>query len=328
MQRRKFGWHPSLPGIHHKKWIAPHVAMPVSADLSPSMPPVYDQGQLGSCVDNAVAGACQYDEIKQGNPDTNTPSRLFLYYGARSIEGTVSSDSGSSVADGCNSAAQWGYPDESAWPYDVSQYTIQPPASVYDAAKPNAITNFAQVSQDETAIKTAVATGFPVLIGFTCYPSLETSAVDQTGDIPMPSAQDQKDGSIGGHSVLVVGYDDTTRRFKIRNSWGSSWGKGGYGTLPYDYLLNADLAGDFWVINAVPGGSPTPTPVPPSPPPPTPTPAPPTPPDPTPLFVLPFKHNVPKGHIVAFFAPVTIPAGTYDVTPEAAPSMLHWVLTL
>jgi C1A family cysteine protease len=41
---------------------------------------------------------------------------------------------------------------------------------------------------------------------------------------------------LGGHAVLAVGYDDKSKRLTVRNSWGSNWGKGGYFTMPYDYV--------------------------------------------------------------------------------------------
>jgi C1A family cysteine protease len=56
---------------------------------------------------------------------------------------------------------------------------------------------------------------------------------------------------VGGHAVLVVGYDDAQKRFIVRNSWGSEWGMGGHYTLPYDYIVNPDLATDFWTIRLV-----------------------------------------------------------------------------
>jgi C1A family cysteine protease len=56
---------------------------------------------------------------------------------------------------------------------------------------------------------------------------------------------------LGGHAVLCVGYDDATQRFIVRNSWGSNWGQAGYFTIPYAYLLNENLADDFWTISLV-----------------------------------------------------------------------------
>jgi C1A family cysteine protease len=64
----------------------------------------------------------------------------------------------------------------------------------------------------------------------------------------MPSPNEQL---LGGHAVLAVGYDDSQRRFIIRNSWGKDWGMQGYFTIPYAYLLDDNLADDFWTIRQV-----------------------------------------------------------------------------
>ncbi len=59
---------------------------------------------------------------------------------------------------------------------------------------------------------------------------------------------------LGGHCILLVGYDDGTQRVIFRNSWGL-WGNQGYGTLPYAYLLNPQLAGSTgsisWVVSVM-----------------------------------------------------------------------------
>ena len=53
---------------------------------------------------------------------------------------------------------------------------------------------------------------------------------------------------LGGHAVLLVGYDDSTRRFRLRNSWSEDWGQQGYGTLPYEYVTDGNLSDDFWCV--------------------------------------------------------------------------------
>jgi len=56
------------------------------------MPPVYDQGQLGSCTAQSVGAILEMDEVKQREAGAATPSRLFIYYNERAMEGTVSED--------------------------------------------------------------------------------------------------------------------------------------------------------------------------------------------------------------------------------------------
>ena len=94
-----------------------------------------------------------------------------------------------------------------------------------------------------------LATGFPFVVGFTVYTSFESQQVAQTGVVPMPDLQNET--VLGGHAVLVVGYDDSEQRFILRNSWGPGWGMAGYFTMPYAYLISRSLASDFWTLRIV-----------------------------------------------------------------------------
>jgi C1A family cysteine protease len=97
-------------------------------------------------------------------------------------------------------------------------------------------------------MKGCLADGFPFVFGFTVYESFESAEVARTGVLQMPKP---KEGVVGGHAVLAVGYEDKTERFMVRNSWGTSWGKKGYFTMPYTYLLSENLSDDFWTIRLV-----------------------------------------------------------------------------
>ena len=70
-------------------------------------------------------------------------------------------------------------------------------------------------------------------------------AVAASGFAPMPGPNEQ---FLGGHAVMLVGYDDSQTAFIVRNSWGSSWGQAGYFTLPYEYVCDPNLASDFWTV--------------------------------------------------------------------------------
>ena len=79
----RYGWLPDLPDERDHFYAAPVAApavLPASVDLRPQCPPVYDQGQLGSCTANAIAGAIQFDRLKQQLAQVFVPSRLFIYY--------------------------------------------------------------------------------------------------------------------------------------------------------------------------------------------------------------------------------------------------------
>jgi C1A family cysteine protease len=93
-----------------------------------------------------------------------------------------------------------------------------------------------------------LASGYPFVFGFSVYDAFESSGVAKSGVLEMPKPGEEV---VGGHCVLAVGYDDDAGAFIVRNSWGSKWGKDGYFTMPYAYLLSEDLADDFWTIRLV-----------------------------------------------------------------------------
>jgi C1A family cysteine protease len=218
-------------------------------DLRSACPPVYNQGQLGSCTANGIAGAIEFDQQKQGNK-AFLPSRLFIYYNERVIEGTVDQDSGAQVRDGIKSVATLGAPPETIWPYDIAKFEDKPPAVAYTDAKLDLVSIYSRVSQNLLQMQGCLAEGYPFVFGFTVYESFESPTVAETGIVPMPQSGETV---AGGHCVVAVGYDDATRTFIIRNSWGVSWGMKGYCTMPYEYLISPSLASDFWTLRSVTG---------------------------------------------------------------------------
>jgi C1A family cysteine protease len=251
---QRYGWVPDLPDQRDHTYAVPArltTSIQANVDLREQCPPVYDQGELGSCTANAIAAALEFDMMAQGMSDVWTPSRLFIYYNERVMEGTVDSDAGAQIRDGIKSVASQGDCPEDEWPYDISQFAVQPPQSCYDDAVKHKAVLYQSVSQNLADMKGCLASGFPFVYGFTVYESFESDAVakgDKAGWVPMPQADEQ---AIGGHAVIAVGYDDDDRVFICRNSWGDQWGDAGYFYMPYAYLLDDNLADDFWTIRLV-----------------------------------------------------------------------------
>lgn len=275
-----YGWKPSLPDIRDHVHSFAAAELPETVDLRTTghLPAVWDQGQLGACVPHGTDAAYGYDLMAQ-NPGLVDwdGSKLFIYYIGRTIEGTVSSDSGLTIADGIKALNSAGSPPIADWPYDISRYTEKPPAQAYTDAKLREAVKYARVPQDAPSMKACLAAGTPIVIGFTVYDSFESDAVAANGIVPMPAHSEQV---LGGHCMLVVGYLDIAGvpYFICRNSWGSSWGDKGYCYMPQAYLTSPSLADDFWTVQSV--SSPDPSPVPPTPkpvPPPSPGPPPPVP---------------------------------------------------
>jgi C1A family cysteine protease len=246
----RYGWIPDLPDQRDHLYAAPGetlAVLPPSADLRAQCPPVYDQGQLGSCTANAIAAAIEFDRLREKLPDF-TPSRLFIYYNERAIEGTVGTDSGAQIRDGIKSVAQQGACAEADWPYDIARFTEKPPAKAYSDAKLDRAVSYQRLVQNLGQMKGCLASGFPFVFGFSVYQSFESQQVAQTGHAPMPGPGEQL---VGGHAVMAVGYDDSRQWLLVRNSWGTGWGIAGYFTLPYAYVTQPSLAADFWTIRLV-----------------------------------------------------------------------------
>jgi len=245
---RTYGWVPDLPDQRDHLYAAAPATLaklPPKKDLRPGCPPVYDQGQLGSCTANAIAGAIQFDQKKQ-KIKVVMPSRLFIYYNERAMEGTVNSDSGAQIRDGIKSIASLGACPEKEWPYDINKFADKPTPQCYkDAKKLTAVGYQRLVSTNLNQLKGCIASGFPFVFGFTVYDAFESAQVAKTGQLNLPGPGEKV---VGGHAVLAIGYDDTTQRFIVRNSWGKDWGLNGYFTIPYAYLTNTNLADDFWTV--------------------------------------------------------------------------------
>lgn len=248
---KTYGWVPDLPDQRdHLYAAAPAVLakLPPKKDLRSGCPPVYDQGQLGSCTANAIAAAVQFD-LKKQKVKVFAPSRLFIYYNERVIENTVNSDNGAQIRDGIKSIANDGVCPEPEWPYDITKFADKPTPQCYtDAAKCQAVGYQRLVSTNINQLKGCIASGFPFVFGFTVYDSFESPEVAKTGVLNLPGSQEKVQG---GHAVLAVGFDDTAQRFTVRNSWGKDWGIKGYFTIPYAYLTNTNLADDFWTVRIV-----------------------------------------------------------------------------
>lgn len=248
MVTKRYGWRKDKPDFRDQvmQVQAPGLLPPV-VDLRPKCAPVLDQGSCGSCVSHATRSAIDFEVKKRGLPLLQ-PSRLFIYYLAREIEGSVTDDSGCEIRDAMKSVGKFGVAPETLWPYAIEKFADNPPSTCYQAATTHLVQRYYSVAQDLNQMKSCLAAGYPFVFGFTVYTSFETESVANTGIVPMPST---KESVLGGHAVLAVGFNDSTQRFYVQNSWGTAWGQHGFFEIPYAYLLNPNLASDFWTIRLV-----------------------------------------------------------------------------
>jgi hypothetical protein len=231
-------------------------------DLRPLMSPIENQGPLGSCTTHAVIGLSEYLQIATRAAYVNA-SRRFLYKVTRDLL-QWRGDQGAYIRETMKALRLFGACPERYCDYDLKLYDTEPGPFCYSFAANYQAVNYYRLQSLED-IKRTLTQGYPVAFGFTCYESLASRAAALTGVIPYPCEHEKV---IGGHAVLAVGYYERQKHRKlnaenvepddqgyliIRNSWGTGWGAGGYGYLPFSYVTgdeisSARLADDFWTM--------------------------------------------------------------------------------
>jgi C1A family cysteine protease len=204
--------------------------------------PILDQGSIGSCV--AHGSRTAFDALFVGTEIDFYPSRLFIYYAARSLEHTRAHDVGCQVRDGLKILVELGVFSEEIWPYDTAFFAVHPTPGAYkNAFAPgHQAKTYHRVNNDLYEIKAALYAGHPVVIGFSVYTSFY--GTPSTGIMP-----ETKGRLEGGHCVTIEGWDDVNQQVLCRNSWGEHWGMKGFFYMPYDFLLSENVF-DLWVLTS------------------------------------------------------------------------------
>jgi hypothetical protein len=219
--------------------------VPEKVDLREYCTRVEDQGQLGSCTANATVGALEYLYKKRDGQSPDL-SRLFVYFNARRIRGTTAMDSGALICDAMASVLSFGACREEIWPYNIQTFFIEPSPDAYQEALMHEAIQYSRVDGIQGCMG-ALAAGFPVVFG-TRIPMRCYKEAAETGFIPIPSPEDLNSGQIGGHCMLIVGYDKPKKMFIVRNSWGEGWGDRGYCRIPFEVIEKCSPPDTFWII--------------------------------------------------------------------------------
>ena len=219
--------------------------LPAFVDLRGHLTPIEDQGEVGSCTANALAGALEYLE-KRTNGAEGRVSRLFIYWNERDVEGTADQDHGAAISDGIKVLKSDGACSEDTWQYDKDMVFEQPADQAYDEAKDHTIDEAHRVKIDLHDMRHCLAEGYPFVFGLQVYDKFQKDGSRGHGRITIPDPDTHE--RAGGHAMLCVGYSDKDQMFLVRNSWGPRWGDRGYCYIPYDYMTNPDHCHDAWTI--------------------------------------------------------------------------------
>ncbi|MED4652714.1 C1 family peptidase [Bacillus pseudomycoides] len=221
--------------------------LPTQVDLRERMSDVVDQGQLGSCTANAIVSGLREYLLKQSGRPFVLLSRLYLYYHERKIEGDIQNDNGAILRDGMSVLEKLGVCPEKDYPYQIEHFRDTPSSKSENDALLYRIGQYSRV-QDLPRLKSALAHGLPVVLGFLVTNAFyHSDEVRKTGIVPISGTDDViiEDGQPAGHAVCAVGYNDDKKVVIIRNSWGTEWGDEGYCYFPYELFQNG-IVQDMW----------------------------------------------------------------------------------
>lgn len=222
--------------------------LPRKIDHTNEMTPVKNQKILGSCVGFAVAAMKEWqekqeheEEILAGKKDHRKGkeydlSEAWVYWNAKKIDDWPDEE-GTSIRFAMKVLSKIGVPTEAGWPYN--DINIGEPERWAHLIARWALAGSYHRIEDLNQLKQALVNG-PVPIGFGVYEEFFSPTID--GYVWDPKDDNY---SYGGHAVCAVGFNDDQQIIKIKNSWGTSWGKDGYGFLSYNYINR--YMWDSWV---------------------------------------------------------------------------------
>lgn len=236
-----------VPDPDERDYIFEAKDVKLSAETAVLQLPVYrilNQGDHGSCSGFGLTTNFQNLIAVVTGDKTFQASPLFNYTQSRILDSVqLTDDPGTTLRSACGNLRLSGECKDSSWPYTNANFSQIPGDQVYaEAFKLSRMITYFEVKRDRSIIKYILGTlNYFILIGFRVYPSYQTRQVDETGDIPMPSQAEITNGTTSGHALNIIGFDDNRQVYIIVNNYGTSWGKQGYGTLPYAYFENEDL---------------------------------------------------------------------------------------
>jgi C1A family cysteine protease len=206
--------------------------LPPAVDLRNLCLPIRDQGQEGACSGFAAAAFREVcHAIATENLLPNWLSPAYIYAKTRMDNHTFPGDGGASLADEFTTLMNWGVCPESFIPFNQDP-TAAPSSAAEMAALPFRIQQALQIKPIEpVAVKSSLAGKQAVAIGFYIFESFDNP--DPNGVVAIPNPNTEK--LLGGHAVLVCGYDDAKSWWVVRNQQGPTWADQGYCYMPYGY---------------------------------------------------------------------------------------------
>ena len=209
-----------------------------SVDLRSADWPIRNQGATGACVGFAAAGVLHWHyrqaDLLRGD---ERPSSRFIWMANKETDRLISfpttfiESAGTQTKFALRIARRYGCVPESTLPMGGKLSSLSVAAFYAQAAKYR-ISSYHNLGSDLHRWRKWLSNQGPILVRV---------AVDRTWDRATRTAGKLDaylaDTVRGGHAACLVGY--TTSGFIVRNSWGPTWGDGGFAYATGAYAANA-----------------------------------------------------------------------------------------
>lgn len=221
-----YGWRRQEPDERDRPLDLPRSnAWPRVLSLRKLCPPVHFHARMGSCTEQALAFAYQFDRLKKkkAGEQREEDSKEIETDPSILIPSSLSSPNTEHEAS--------------------SNFRTSLRAMKLEDSKRLHL-EYKILEQNWDAMKSCLQSHRPFVFGFDVFESFEGKQVSDTGVVSVPKEGEKM---LGGYAVVAVGYDENKGMIEVCDLWGEK----GYFFMPKAYVLNPDLASDFWVVETV-----------------------------------------------------------------------------
>jgi C1A family cysteine protease len=254
----KYGYRPDPPSSKDRNFsteLAPRLQVATSGDVDlRRFCTVQNQYDIGSCAGNSTADSVEIISAIEGRPPVQL-SRLFVYTLARNLmdadgdgKGDIDKDEGVYIRLCFDVLSKFGICREDipagkgGWPYDTKKVHTLPDILSMRAATGHRIHSYYRISETGEAriqkMLAALRANHVVVFGT----RLDKNFQDVKDETPWMCTGE----TLGGHAMVVVGYLSGLG-FIVKNSWGPSWGSGGFCIMKPEVFLSSSNTQDLWV---------------------------------------------------------------------------------
>lgn len=217
---------------------------------------IFDQGNCESCVENAICAALTGLKLLTDGY-LEFYSRLLLYWNARVYENMEHFDNGSYVHAALDTIKNIGISTEDIYPYDTTKVLNQPPILAYKNAIDFTNISYSQITSSGSNLVSDVVAALKanhfIVFGTVAGKDFEAYENNPDPNFVFNPPTNQTDQA-GGHALCIVGFRQNASggwEFKIRNSWGSNFGIGGYCWFSEAYLTWSSTSDIFAITSDV-----------------------------------------------------------------------------